>query len=293
MLLGVPGKVTIMPFACQAPNHPFFGRDLGQPLVIAHRGGAGLWPENTLYSFQRAAATGVDILETDMHSTADGALVLIHDPTVDRTTNGSGRVNHLTLNQLKALDAGYYWSEDGGCTFPCRGQGITVPTVEEVFSAFPEIRLNIDIKQVRPSVAGRLCRLILDFGMAERVMVASFNSSVLGEFRRLCPAVATSAGRSEVRLFYALSLLSPRATFLPAGCYALQVPVARKGLRVITNRLLISARLRNLQVHAWTVNSGPQMEWLLRLGVDGIVTDYPDRLLALLGRRPGPTYQRS
>jgi len=282
-----------MPFARQAPNHPFFGQDLGQPLVIAHRGGAGLWPENTLYSFQRAAAMGVDILETDMHSTADGALVLIHDPTVDRTTNGSGRVNHLTLSQLKALDAGYYWSEDGGRTFPCRGQGITVPTVEEVLSAFPEMRINIDIKQARPSVAGRFRRLILDYGMVERVMVASFNSSILREFRRLCPAVATSAGRSEVRLFYALSLLSPRAAFLPAGCYALQVPVARRGLRVITKRFLTSARLRNLQVHAWTVNSGPQMEWLLRLGVDGIVTDYPDRLLALLGRRPGPPYQRS
>jgi len=276
-----------MPFACQAPNHSFLGQGLVQPLVIAHRGGAGLWPENTLYAFQRAAAMGVDVLETDMHSTADGALVLIHDPTVDRTTNGSGRVNHLPLSRLKALDAGYYWSEDGGRSFPFRGQGITVPTVEEVFSAFPEIRVNIEIKQTRPSVAERFCRLILTFGMADRVMVASFNSSILREFRRLCPAVATSAGKSEVRLFYALSLFSPRAAFLPAGCYALQVPVFRKGLRVITKRLLSAARLRNLQVHAWTVNSGPQMARLLRLGVDGIVTDYPDRLLAILDRRPG------
>ena len=282
-----------MPFACQAPKHPFFGQGLVRPLVIAHRGGAGLWPENTLYAFERAAAMGVDVLETDMHSTGDGALVLIHDPTVDRTTNGSGRVNHLTLTQLKALDAGYYWSEDGGRSFPFRGRGITVPTVEEIFSAFPEMRINIDIKQVRPSVADQFCRLILDFGMVERVMVASFNSSILREVRKLCPQVATSAGKSEVRLFYALTLLSPRAAFLPAGCYALQVPIARKGLRLITKRFLTSARLRNLQVHAWTVNSGPQMEWLLRLGVEGIVTDYPDRLLALLGRRPGPTYQRS
>jgi len=282
-----------MPFACQAPKHAFFGQGLVRPLVIAHRGGAGLWPENTLYAFQRASAMGVHVLETDMHSTADGSLVLIHDPMVDRTTNGSGRVNHLTLSQIKALDAGYHWSGDGGSSFPFRGQGITVPTVGEVFSAFPEIRINVDIKQARPSVAEQFCRLILDFGMVERVMVASFNSSILREFRRLCPAVVTSAGRSEVRLFYALSLLSPRAAFLPTGCYALQVPVSRKGLRVITRRFLVSARLRNLQVHAWTVNTGPQMEWLLRLGVDGIVTDYPDRLLALLGRRPGSPYQRS
>jgi glycerophosphoryl diester phosphodiesterase len=282
-----------MPLAGQTPSHPFLGQGLGRPLVIAHRGGAGLWPENTLYAFQHAVAMGVDVLETDMHSTADGALVLIHDPTVDRTTNGSGQVNHLTLKQLKALDAAYYWSEDGGRSFPFRGLGITVPTVEEAFSAFPEIRINIDIKQVRPSVAGRFCRLILDFGMAERVMVASFNSGILREFRRLCPAVATSAGKSEVRLFYALGLLSPRAAFRPAGCYALQVPVARKGLRVITRRFLTSARLRRLQVHAWTVNSGDEMDWLLRLGIDGIVTDYPDRLLALLGRRPAVPYQRS
>jgi glycerophosphoryl diester phosphodiesterase len=270
-----------MPFACQAPNHPFFGPGLVRPLVIAHRGGAGLWPENTLYAFQHAVAMGVHVLETDMRSTADGALVLIHDPTLHRTTNGSGWVNHLTLNQLKAVDAGYYWSEDGGRSFPLRGSGITVPTVEEVFSAFPETPINIDIKQASPSVVERFCRLILDFGMVERVMVASFNSGTLREFRRLCPAVATSAGRSEVRLFYALSLLSPRAAFRPAGCYALQVPVFRQGLRVITRGFLSAARLRNLQVHAWTVNSGPQMEWLLRLGVDGIVTDYPDRLLVI------------
>jgi len=236
---------------------------------------------------------GIDVLETDMHSTADGALVLIHDPTVERTTSGSGRVNQLTLTQLKALDAGYHWSDDGGRSFPFRGRGITVPTVEEVFSAFPEMRINIDIKQARPPLAERFCRLIRDLHMVERVMVASFNSSTLRECRRLCPAVATSAGRSEVRLFYAMSLLSPRAAFLPAGCYALQVPVSSKGLQVITRRFLVAARLRNQQVHAWTVNSGPQMERLLRLGVDGIVTDYPDRLLALLGRRPGPLYQRS
>jgi len=282
-----------MPFACRAGKHPYFGEGMVRPLVIAHRGGAGLWPENTLYAFQRAAAMGVDVLETDMRSTADGVLVLIHDPTVDRTTDGSGPVNRLTLSQLKALDAGYRWSGDGGGSFPFRGQGITVPTVAEVFSAFPAMRINIDIKQARPSLTERLCRTILDFGMAERVMVASFDSRILRGFRRLCPMVATSAGRSEVRLFYALSLLSPRAAWIPSGCYALQVPVSWKGLPVVTRRFLSSARLRNLEVHAWTVNSGLQMQRLLRLGVDGIVTDYPDRFLALLRHAPEPPYQRS
>lgn len=276
-----------MPSGRPAPDHPFFGQTLRPPLVIAHRGGAGLWPENTMYAFRRAAAMGVDILETDMHSAADGALVLIHDPTVDRTTNGSGRVNQLTLKQLKALDAGYHWSEDGGRSFPFRGQGITVPTLEEVLSAFSDRRINIDIKQTRPSVAERFCRAIRDFAMAERVMVASRSSSTLEEFRRVCPPVATSASKGEVRRFYALALLSPWTALAPAGCYALQVPVTRNGLRVITKRFLASARRRNLHVHVWTVNEAAEMERLLRLGVDGIVTDYPNRLLALLGRRPG------
>jgi glycerophosphoryl diester phosphodiesterase len=205
---------------------------------------------------------------------------------VDRTTNGSGWINRLSLKQVKALDAGYRWSKDGGGSFPFRGQGITVPTLEELLAAFSERRINIDIKQARPSVTERFCRVIRDFGMAERLMVASFSSSTLREFRRLCPEVATSAGKGEVRLFYALTLLSPRAAVAPVGCYALQVPLTRNGLRVITKRFLTSARRFNLQVHAWTVNDVSEMERILRLGVDGIVTDYPDRLLGLLNRRP-------
>ncbi len=230
---------------------------------------------------------GVDVLETDMRSTADGALVLSHDPTVDRTTNGSGRITEYSLKQLKNLDAGYRWSQDGGRSFPFRGQGITVPTLEEVFSACPEARFNIDIKQVRPSLARRFCGAIRDFGMEDRVMVASFHSRALGEFRRACPHIATSASKGEARLFYLFTLLWPWAASAPAGCYALQVPLTRNGLRVAARRFLASAHRRNLHVHAWTVNEAAEMELLIRLGVDGIVTDYPDRFLALLGRRPG------
>ena len=273
-----------MPFARSAPAHPFFGPRLTPPLAIAHRGGAGLWPENTLCAFQRAMAMKVDVLETDIHSTADGALVLIHDPTVDRTTNGSGMVNQLSLKQLKSLDAGYRWSGDGGRSFPFRGQGITVPTLEEVFSACPEARFNIDIKQVRPSLAKRFCQAIRDFGMEARVMVASFSSRALREFRRTCPYIATSASEGEARLFYLLTLLWPWAASAPTGCYALQVPLSRNGVRLMARRFLTSAHRRNLHVHAWTVNEAPEMEELIRLGVDGIVTDYPDRLLHLGGR---------
>jgi glycerophosphoryl diester phosphodiesterase len=276
-----------MPPVRAAPDHPFFGEGLPQPLVIAHRGGSALWPENTLFAFQGAAAMGVDVLETDVHSTVDGALVLSHDPSVDRTTNGSGRINQLSLKQLKNLDAGYRWSQDGGHSFPFRNHGITVPTLEEAFSACPHMRFNIDIKQVRPSLIKDFCRAIRDFGMEARVMVASFSSTALGEFRRACPHIATSASTGEVRLFYLLTLFWPGAAFAPAGCYALQVPMTRGGLWVIARRFLNAAHRRNLQVHVWTVNEAAEMERFMRLGVDGIMTDYPDRLLGLVGRRPG------
>jgi glycerophosphoryl diester phosphodiesterase len=230
---------------------------------------------------------GVDLLETDLHSTADGALVLIHDPTVDRTTNGSGMVNQLSLNRLKDLDAGYRWSRDGGRSFPFRGQGITVPTLDEVFSACSQARFNIDIKQIRPSLARDFCLAIRDFAMEARVMVASFNSTALGEFRQTCPHIATSASKAEVRLFCLITLLWPWAAFTPAGCYALQVPLTQSGLRVMTRRFLTAAHRRNLHVHAWTLNEAAEMEQLIRLGVDGIMTDYPDRLLALRGRLAG------
>ena len=144
-----------------AGDHSYFAQDEGRPLVMAHRGGAGLWPENTMFAFERAAEMGADVIETEIHSTADNNLVLIHDKTVDRTTNGTGPVNSFTLAELKELDAGYKWTTDGGRTFPFRGKGITVPTLEEVFTGLPNIPINIDIKQIAPSLAAPLQFMIL------------------------------------------------------------------------------------------------------------------------------------
>ena len=122
---------------------PVCEQPVAKPLVIAHQGGDGLWPSDTMYAFQRAVAMGVDMLEMDLHVTADGQFVLMHDETVDRTTDGIGRLEDMTLAQVKALDAGYRWTADGGQTYPYRGQGITVATVEELFQAFPDMPMNI------------------------------------------------------------------------------------------------------------------------------------------------------
>ncbi len=265
------------------PEHIYFQRDAGRALAIAHRGGAGLWPENTLYAFERAAALGVDVIETDVRATADGELVIFHDDSLERTTDGSGRVGALTLAQVKGLDAAYRFSADGGRSFPLRGSGVRVPTLREVFEALPNMRFNIEPKHAAPSLAAPLCRLIREHGMADKVLVASFSGTVLAEFRRECPEVATSASTGEVAHFLALEEAGLAASYSPA-MQALQVPEQAGGIRVLTRYFVEAAHGRNLRVHAWTVNSESDMRRLLDAGVDGIMTDYPDRLLKVMGR---------
>ncbi len=273
-------------FAQSAGTKPFAEETQHRPLVMAHRGGAGLWPENTMHSFERAVDLGVDVLETEIHSTADNILVLMHDSTVDRTTNGSGPISAFTLEELKTLDAGYNWSADCGQTFPFRGSGITVPTLEEVFTALPTVRINIDIKQEKPSLVASLCETIRTFDMVDRVMVASFSAKVLKAFRRVCPEVATSAGTGEVALFYVMNLVFLGRVYR-SPFQAFQIPEYSSGLRVLTKKFVKTAHGLNLAVHVWTVNETTDMQRLLDLGVDGIVTDYPDRLISLLRETGG------
>jgi glycerophosphoryl diester phosphodiesterase len=257
-----------------------------RPLVMAHRGGAGLWPENTVHAFRQAAALGVDVLEMDLHGTSDGALVVIHDATVDRTTNGAGAVKALTLAELKKLDAGYRWTADGGRTFPFRGKGITVPTLREVLAEFPSAHLNIDIKQAQPSLVKSVCRTLRESGAAasvqSRMTVASFSSSTLEEFRRECPEVRTSASMDEV-LALASDLQAGRGIAAgKTGARLVQVPERAFGQGWLTAELVAAAHRGGLEVHVWTINDEAAMRRMLALGVDGIMTDYPDKLIALL-----------
>lgn len=257
-----------------------------RPLVMAHRGGAGLWPENTLHAFTQAAALGVDVLEIDLHATADGALVIIHDGTVERTTNGAGRVNAQTLAELKKLDAGYRWTNDGGRTFPFRGKAITIPTLREVLDKFPEVRLNIDIKGSQPALVKNFCRSLRESRATANVNVASFSWETLAEFRRECPEVTTSASFDEV-----LALLSDAQAAGPqqqgtavnkANLRAVQVPESAGGRQLLTAELVAAAHRRGLEVHVWTINDEAAMRRMIELGVDGIITDYPDKLIELL-----------
>ncbi|MEJ7847721.1 MAG: glycerophosphodiester phosphodiesterase family protein [Pyrinomonadaceae bacterium] len=252
-------------------------------LVFAHRGGGGLIPENTLEAFVYSAKMGVDVLELDVRSTADGTLVVMHDGDVARTTNGSGRVTELTLEALKKLDAGYLFTPNNGQTFPFRGKGVTIPTLAEIFDALPEMTFNIEPKQQEPPITGPLCNLIRERKMADRVIVGSFNQTNLDNFRRECPEVATSAGPSEVSEFLALSKTGIGSTYSPR-MQALQVPEKIGALPIVTKQFIDAAHERKLKVHVWTINDTADMQRLIELGVDGIMTDYPDQMLNLLDR---------
>jgi glycerophosphoryl diester phosphodiesterase len=273
--------VILAIYARPIPDHPFFNQE--GVLVIAHRGGSNLWPENTLYAFENAVELGVDVLEMDVRSTKDGVIVVIHDATVDRTTNGTGLVQECSFAELQTLDAGYKWTADNGNTYPYRNRGITVPRLEDVFTAFPNVLMNIEIKQSQSSVVQPLVKMIRDHGMTERVLIASFDMDTLREFRRACPEVATTAGKDEVRLLYKLSRVFLDGVYTPKA-EAIQVPEYWGDVHVLTGRFIASSEGRNMDVHVWTVNDVDDMQRTLDLGVGGIITDNPDQLLTLLGR---------
>jgi glycerophosphoryl diester phosphodiesterase len=263
------------------PDHPFIKRNGVE--VIAHRGGWRLWPENTLYAFQHSVDMGVDILEMDIRSTKDGHLVVIHDEKVDRTTNGTGRVRDLTLAELKQLDAGYRWSPDKGETFPFRGQGIVIPTLIEVFEAFPQMRMSIEIKRGESDVVEVFGELIRQYGMQDRVLVPCSDSGTLKRFRKRFPEIATSPGLTEGLLFYVLSWLQLGAIYHP-NVEVLQFPLKFRILDGTHPRIWAAARSHNIQVQVWTVDNEADMRMLVEREVDGIITRRPDRLLRILGR---------
>ena len=283
MLLLAALGVALAVWRKPMPDHPFFQRRAGVD-VIAHRGGWRLWPENTLYAFQRAVDLGVDVLEMDLRRTKDGHLVVFHDETVSRTTQGDGRVADFALAELKRLDAGHQWSPDGGATFPFRGKGIVVPTLDEVFAAFPHMRMTIEIKQTEPDVVAAFGDAIRRHGMRDRVLVACFDSGTLKRFRKRFPEVATSAGMTEGMFFYALCYLHLGAVYHPP-VEALQFPLKLGPIDGVHPRLLSGARKNNIQVQIWTVDDEAEMHMLIESGVAGIITRRPDRLLKILGRK--------
>jgi len=256
------------------------------PLVIAHQGGDGVWPGDTMFAFEQAVAIGSDVLEMDAHITKDGEIVLMHDETVDDTTDGTGLIEELTMAEIKQLDAAYEWSIDEGKTFPYRGQGIQVPTLRELFEKFPNMRYLIEIKLTNNPIDKPFCDLIREYNMQEKVIVGSFHDEAMAQFRATCPEVATSGSRGEVTAYVILGKLF-LGGFVAPEYQSLQVPWEKsesKGIPIMTARFIREAHAKNLHVEPWTVNNPELMKQYIEWGVDGIITDRPDLMIEVLGR---------
>jgi len=264
------------------------------PLTFAHRGGSGLWPENTLEAFRGALQLGCSHLETDVRMTRDGELVLFHDASLERTTNGRGEVGAYTLAELERLDAGYHFTTDGK-SFPWRGRGLRIPTFAELVAAAPNVCFNVEIKERARDLPGALVAFIERQGLAERIVVAAERHPLGRDFRRLSGGhIATSASRRECLEFWLASRL--RLTGLlpltgkPLPYQALQIPVRAGNVTLVTPRLLDAAHRAGLAVHVWTIDDPKQMVRLLDLGVDGLMSDYPDRLRGVVVERSQPVH---
>ena len=279
-------------------DNPWLARRV---LNYAHQGGAREAPSSTLLAMRQAVAAGADALELDVHATADGQLVVCHDATVERTTAGRGAIADLSLAQLRELDNAYWWvpgevvaTDRPESEYPLRGlapseRHLGVATLREVLEEFGGVFLNLDIKQTAPEVApyeALLAELLAEFGRRDDVIVASFLDHAGEAFAAAAPDVHTSYGTAATALFWQAAHSGTEPPPARPGQVALQVPTEWQGITVVDEALVAAAHHHGLAVHVWTIDSEPEMERLVDLGVDGIMTDRPsalDRVLRASG----------
>ena len=253
---------------------PFFASPF---LLGAHRGGSDVWPENTLLAFQEAATRFPGILlEADARYTADGAIVLMHDSKVDRTTDGTGEISSLTFEQIRALDAGYRFSLDGGKTFPYRGKGLKVPTLAELLAALPKDRFLVEFKGgVDLAEAG--IRAIRDANAIDRVLIASFKPDTMTKVRSLAPDIATCFDFTDgLGLLAALRGESWAAYTPTSDVLSLDEGMLPEYKLTPADLQTIKAKGVHIQLH--TINERGRMLEILGWGVDSILSDKPDVL---------------
>lgn len=252
--------------------------DPGARLVIGHRGAASAAPENTMTSFERALAAGADALEFDVHITADGHAVVIHDPTLDRTTNARGAVSACTLEELRRADAGARFTRDGG-TYPFRGKGEVVPTVSEVLSRFPATPLLIELKT--PAAADALRRMVEQHRAQDRCVIGSFDDAALAPFR--APPWHASASRSDALSLTAHVLFG--AAIAGSRYEALSLPTSWRLIPLPVRGIARAARAAGKPLHIWVVDDPGAAVRLWDRGVCGIITNDP---AAIVPRRDRP-----
>ncbi len=273
-------------------QHAYF--DVSKPLILGHRGSAGDTPENTLQAFAAGLAHGAHLLESDVHQTRDGVPVLIHDPSLERTTNGTGLVSDIDFADLAKLDAGYFFQpgaeldgrRDTRGDFPARGSGYRIPSVAEAFSEFPNARFNFEIKGAGAALAREVIRLVEKFDREDRTLLTAGENDVMATLRnelaktKCRPALGACLSEIVVEVKAAVDGSAP-----PPGVMALQIPMQFGDRPLITKTLVEHAHAHDIEIHAWTINDPKAFESLLELGIDGIVTDHPGRMIDFLRQR--------
>jgi len=254
---------------------PFY-QDSGV-LVIAHRGGRALVPGNTIEAAKNAVDIGSDIIEIDVHLTVDNALVVRHDTVIDTTTNGSGLIANMALSEIQRYDVGFHEID-----YPDKAwkTSLRVPSLKSLFTALPNQRYLIELKPKTLPAADALCQLILEHKLQNQVLVGSFHSSVLQYFRRSCPSIPTSLGKSEITLLVLLERIKLGHLFNSPG-YSIQVPINYGDFAILTPGLVKLAQNLNMHVDVWTVNDPVELKIVSNIGVDGIITDRPDIAISL------------
>lgn len=253
-------------------------------LVIAHSGAQAYAPTNTVPAFDLALEQGADVLELDLQLTADGEVVVLHDGTVDRTTDGTGAIGDLTLAEVRELDAGVSFVAPDGSR-PFAGQGVTIPTFTEVLDAYPDVPLNVELKlDGGEGIVPAVIDLLAASGRADTVTVSSFDTEYLEPVREQLPEVRTNMPEDETTGFYVRQLVGLHPWWTPPGD-VFQVPEDHDGRRVVTSRFVRAAERLGVSVEVWTVNEPEQMHRLLDAGVHGIMTDVPDVLVEVIEQR--------
>ena len=250
-------------------SHPWLdGRTVERAERIAHGGGLGRAPANTIAALEQAMADGADVLEVDTQLTSDGILVLMHDDTVDRTTEGAGRVADLTLGEVQALNAAFGYEGEPADRFA--RDGINVPTLADAFGAFADMRWIVEIKPDTEEAARVMCETIREAGMETRALVGSFHDNAMAHFRAFCPEVATGMGRREAFSFYVLARLG-LAKFHPTRAVAAQLPPRANGLDAIHPRLINAAHARGIGGHRRASGDREDRERIIgpAIGVEG------------------------
>jgi glycerophosphoryl diester phosphodiesterase len=249
--------------------------------VVGHRGAAGVAPENTLPSLRHAVRAGAHAVEFDVQCTSDGQLVVLHDSTVDRTTDGSGRIDDMPFEEARRLDAGYRFTSNGGGAFPFRARGVRIPTLTEAFAEIgDDVPVVMEIKSQR--AGERLPGWLSEHDVAARTLVGSFSRSAL---EAAAPYASwRCASEEELRSYVLLGKVGLAGASVP-DADAVMVPERRRGIRIVTPRFVRRAHRDGLGVFVWTVNRPDAMRRLWEWGVDGLISNEPGRALRILRER--------